>query len=73
MTLMYRLTLDCGHFILHGPTHEGVRFYVGEDALCLICPPSKLLFDNRGAVAPTRRVVNVEQIPEDLQFPTLTE
>lgn len=75
MTLMYRLTLDCAHFILHGPAHESVRFYVGESAVCLICPPTKMMLfdDDRGAVAPTRRVVNVEQVPEDLQLPILTE
>lgn len=66
MTFMYRLQLDCAHFILHGPEKDVAYFHVGEDAVCQICPP--IPGSGWGKVYPSRRIVNVQEIPQELQF-----
>lgn len=73
MTFMYRLTLDCSHFLLHGPVKRAVYFYVGESAVCQICSPTRNIIIKASSgegdwVHPTRTIVNVEEVPGELQL-----
>lgn len=71
MTLMYRLTLDCAHFMLHGPVPTDPHIYVGDPAVCTICSPIRNIIIDAASgkgdwVYPTRTIVNVEEVPSDL-------
>jgi hypothetical protein len=74
MTFMYRITLDCAHFFLHGPAKNIANFYIGEAAVCLICPPLRNIIkeaseDGGDWVYPTRTIVNVEEIDSNKVLP----
>lgn len=71
MTFMYRLTLDCAHFMLHGPGKQAAQIFVGDPAVCQICFPIKNTIAEAASgkgdwVYPTRTIVNVEKVPDNL-------